>query len=417
MEKPIFAIVLALLLPSMLLSAQIVQSVGVYGSLIPTTCVSHAGLSGNLGEQFLPVGKGTEMKARRVIIYSRGQSGKNSYYHWVSEFNSGAKQLDNWDKKKQFYKTWLDDVFLMHYGFYDYQFLRLALNTLAEATRKIRFLSCTPVYFDIRSLYGCTDWVDNRSYGALYFNIMVFDYVRVTKDFSSANGWKDVVLRNHRFIHDNYMAEGVYYDTREVPLQPDYVLKSGYIADMTIYYLISLKALEYLYGISISDEFAYVTRQLISKLWQNDKGFFIDWIDPEGRQHVHYGTEQLWGVIYDVLPNDVQQAMFQALRKEKERCGRFWQYQMYDENEKTSDGDYAYKLGQVMLYLQTLRKFGFNSSFIQEQIDRYDQCIVKYGFCDHYVEKDDELVNIGTCNYIMNAGPWIAILRNNDLST
>jgi hypothetical protein len=49
MEKPIFTIVLALLLPSMLLSTQIVQSARAYRSLIPTTCVSHADLPGNLG--------------------------------------------------------------------------------------------------------------------------------------------------------------------------------------------------------------------------------------------------------------------------------------------------------------------------------------------------------------------------------
>jgi hypothetical protein len=90
---------------------------------------------------------------------------------------------------------------------------------------------------------------------------------------------------------------------------------------------------------------------------------------------------------------------------------------MYDEKEKTSDGDNLYKLGQVMLYLQTLRKFGFNSSFLQEQIDHYNQCIAKFGFCDYYFEKDGEWMNIGACNYIMNAGPWIAVLRNNDLST
>ena len=48
MEKPIFTVVLALLLPSMLLSTQIVQSVGAYSSLIPTTCVSHADLPRNL---------------------------------------------------------------------------------------------------------------------------------------------------------------------------------------------------------------------------------------------------------------------------------------------------------------------------------------------------------------------------------
>lgn len=386
----------------------------MFGNLI---CYAHCQSQGFLSLLYESTGSDIERKACQVIADSRDKFKEHAFYHWVSEFKSLWKPIDAWDRKEQYCKTWIDDVFYMHCAYYDYQFLKYALDTFADATRRLNGISCTPVYFDVRMLYGITDWIDKRSYGALYFNIMVYDYVKVTGDFAGAGKWKDVVLKNYRYIRDNYMKTGVHFDDKETCLQPDYVRKSGYIADMTIYYLISLKAMQYVYGMDCEKEFEYVTDKLINTLWQDEKGFFIDWIDPNGSKHIHYGTEQLWGIVYDVLPISIQQAMFEALPKDDEHCGRFWQYKIYDQNEKVAEWDFSWKLGQSMLYLQTLRKFDYDESFIQQQIERYNQAIQKYGFCDNYLmDSNGEFLNNGLCNYIMNAGSWITILKNNDLS-
>ena len=77
---------------------------------------------------------------------------------------------------------------------------------------------------------------------------------------------------------------------------------------------------------------------------------------------------------------------------------------MYDENEKTGDVDHLYKLGQVRLYLQTLRKF-VSTRLSCKNRDRHDQCITELDLWDYYFEKGSELVNIGACNYIMNDEP------------
>lgn len=352
--------------------------------------------------------------AKRVIEKSRDIFDGYSFYHYLAEFKDEEPEW-HW------YIMWMDDVFFMHTGLYDFEFLAKALDTYAEATMKEEYPH-TPVMLNVSGLESC----DFRNYGALYFNMMVYTFVKTTNDFNKSLDWKDSVLKNHEYIKNNHMESGVYYESSLVNLQPDYVLKSGYITDMTIYYLASLRTLNYVYGIDTNEEFSNVTDALIEKMWSDERGFFVDWVDPEGNYHFHFGTEQLWGVVFDLLPYQIQLKMSESLNKTKEMCGRFWQYAPYEYLTEYTCLDPAWnnalKICEAMLYLKTLMKFSYNSSFINQEIERYERAILSEGeyvgnFVDFYsMNEDGELVKDGCCNFIMNAGAWLAIKNCSELS-
>jgi len=247
--------------------------------------------------------------ARDIINQSREIYNGNKFYHCISEFQ-GEVPRGEW------FILWIDDVFFMHLGFYDFDFLKGVIDTLANATLKYGHTPCRLNVSDLSSS-------DLRPYGALYFNIMVYNYVKVTGDFKYAENWKEAVLKNHEYIK-NRLRNNVYYQDEVINLQPDFVNKNGYITDMTIYYL----------HINTSNEFKEIQNALISKMWRENKGFFVDWIDVNGTEHLHFGTEQLWGIVLDVLPPVIQQRMFEVIPKNITFSGRFWLYAPYHSSEK-----------------------------------------------------------------------------------
>lgn len=383
-------------------------------------CYNQDAMNGDLGnssEDF------TRLLAEWTIESAHEYYNGYYFYHYLSEFSLDEERNDEW------YIMWMDDMFYIMTGRYDYDFLAKALDTYALATMKLHFTHTSPRLHVVKM---DTQMIDARVYGALYFNIMVYQYVKWTAEvngsqqaLSRAKEWKEAVIKNHNYIKSNFIRDDVFYvsDVKST-LQPDYVRKGGYVADMTIYYLCSLRTLDYVYGIDTKEEFHRVQQALKNKLWDEDLGFFIDWIDPEERKHIHYGTEQLWGVVFDVLPEHQQKRMFESLPKSRERCGRFWHYQRYTDDELADARedpwwDDWWKISEAMLYIKTLRIFNYNETEIQSLIEPFRTVISEYDhFPDTYTWDDEnqKFIKNSSCNLIMNAGPWLAIIKDVDLS-
>ena len=71
-----------------------------------------------------------------------------------------------------------------------------------------------------------------------------------------------------------------------------------------------------------------------------------------------------------------------------------------------------------MLYIKTLRIFNYNETEIQSLIEPFRAVISEYDhFPDTYTWDDEnqKFIKNSSCNLIMNAGPWLAIIKDVDL--
>jgi hypothetical protein len=340
------------------------------------------------------------------------------FYHWTGENMHGSDTI-----------MWMDDVFYMSTGQYDFRvFDEAVLDTFSLARSHPNFTH-TPPRLDVREMDSV---IDRRPYSALYYNIMVYWWTKWAveekgKDYaiSRAHDWKDVVLQNHNYIKSNYIKDDIFYVKGKSNLQPDYVRKRGYCAYESILYLASLRSIQYVYGIDTEEDFNASQKSLVRILWREDHGFFADWVDQDGKDHLHYETEQLWGIVLDVIPPSYQFRLYSSLDPSRERFGRFWQYEEHSLEEMAEEAsqyeiwwDEWYKICEAMIYVKALRKFNHGYLDEKELLEPFEEAISENKFFpDIYEWRDGKMEQSGYReSYIMNAGPWLSIKYRLDLS-
>jgi len=339
--------------------------------------------------------------AKKVILNAHEYYDGFFYYHW----NDGEALDRDWN----FYNCWMDDVFYMSFGGYDMDYYRKVLVSFHKFTL---MFGRTPSIIHITYPQGS----NMREYGAFLYPIMVWNYWRFSGDYTIISELRESMLLDYNFMVSLLKNNLIYLD-HNLTGMPDWVYRSGYLADMNMYFLFDLKIFAELYNFDINSQYSLTQDALIDTLWNDDLGFFIDWIDVNGIKHEHFQVEQLIGVFGDIIPEYYQQRIAESLPLHPSYAGKHWFFHPYPIQEMVlsiPDWNYVNSIRALYFYIHILEKFNrITNQTLEEILSLYESSIRKYGFIDTYNWANGEYVkgwgfNLD-CDYIFSAGAWLAI--------